>query len=146
MNVPVPTITKLKSLFSCFFGANIDIFPFIQTQWTILIQNNFSSIDFHQKIPIHSVRSGEPISAQNVESAATPSPLSGFYLIPESDLFGCEFWICSLFYLYMGGFAQLGLNRFKRGKKCCSQLQLWLDNDKLKSFCVQFNHCKAGVW
>ena len=33
----------------------------------------------------------------------------------------------------MGGFAQFGLNRFKRGTKCCSQLQLYLDTDKLKS-------------
>ena len=46
------------------------------------------------------------ISTQNVESAATPTPaatttMSGFYLLPESDLFGCEIWICSLFYLYM---------------------------------------------
>ena len=46
------------------------------------------------------------ISTQNVESAAAAPPaatptMSGFYLIPESDLFGCEIWICSLFYLYM---------------------------------------------
>ena len=43
------------------------------------------------------------INTQNVESATatTPTP-SRFYLIPESDLFGCEIWICSLFYLWMG--------------------------------------------
>ena len=33
----------------------------------------------------------------------------------------------------MGGFAQFGLNRFKQGQKCLSQLQLSLDTDKLKS-------------
>ena len=39
--------------------------------------------------------------------------------------------------VHMGGFAQFGLNRFKQGQKCCSQLQLSLDTDKLKSFnCV----------
>ena len=27
-------------------------------------------------------------------AAATTTPPSGFYLIPESDLFGCEIWIC----------------------------------------------------
>ena len=41
------------------------------------------------------------ISTYNVESAAaTPPPpttTSRFYLIPESDLFVCEIWICSLF-------------------------------------------------
>ena len=35
---------------------------------------------------------------------------------------------------YMGGFAQFGLNRLKQGQKCFSQLQLSLDNDKLKSY------------
>ena len=34
-------------------------------------------------------------------SSSCYSFLSRFYLIPESDLFGCEIWICSLFYLYM---------------------------------------------
>ena len=32
----------------------------------------------------------------------------------------------------MGGFAQFGLNQFKRGKKRFSQLQLSLDTDQLK--------------
>ena len=44
------------------------------------------------------------ISTQNFESAATTPPatthMSRFYLIPESDLFVCEIWICSLYYLY----------------------------------------------
>ena len=35
-------------------------------------------------------------------AAPAPSATSGFYLIPESDLFVCGIWICSLFYLYMG--------------------------------------------
>ena len=34
---------------------------------------------------------------------------------------------------YMGGFAQFGLNQFKQGQKCFSQLKLPLDTDKLKS-------------
>ena len=34
---------------------------------------------------------------------------------------------------YMGWFAQFGLNQFKRGQNCFSQLQLYLDTDKLKS-------------
>ena len=44
------------------------------------------------------------ISTQNVESAAaapTPTNMSHFYLIPKSDFFVCEIWICSLFYYYM---------------------------------------------
>ena len=41
------------------------------------------------------------ISTQNVESAAAAPIMSGFYLIPESDLFVCEIWICSMFYLYL---------------------------------------------
>ena len=45
---------------------------------------------------------------------------------------------------HIGQFAQFGLNKFKRGQKCFSQLQLYLDTDKLQ-FCVQFNHFKAGV-
>ena len=36
--------------------------------------------------------------------------------------------------MHMGGFAQFGLNRFKQGQKCFSQLQLCLDIDKLKSY------------
>ena len=35
--------------------------------------------------------------------------------------------------LYMGAFAQFGLNQFKRGQKRFSQLQLSLDTDELKS-------------
>ena len=35
--------------------------------------------------------------------------------------------------IYMGGFAQFGLNRFKRGQKRFSQIQLSLDTDKVKS-------------
>ena len=35
--------------------------------------------------------------------------------------------------LHMGGFAQFGLNLFKRGQKRFNQLQLSLDTDKLKS-------------
>ena len=31
----------------------------------------------------------------------TPPHMSRFYLIPESDWFVCEIWICSLFFLYM---------------------------------------------
>ena len=42
-------------------------------------------------------------------------------------------WMVLIYDIYIGGFAQFGLNRLSRGKKCCSQLQLSLDTDKLKS-------------
>ena len=47
-----------KSLLKVFW-ANIGLSAFIWTQWTILIQKNWSNIHFHQKRPILSVKSGK---------------------------------------------------------------------------------------
>ena len=46
---------------------------------------------------------------------------------------------------HMGGFAQFGLNQFKRGKKRFSQRQISLDTDKLKK-CNFVKSLQGGVY
>ena len=52
-----------------------------------------------------------------------------------------SFVVVVVIHAYMVQFAQFGLNLFKWGQKHFSQLHLYLDPDKLESFCVQFNQC-----
>ena len=56
-----PKNCQIKKYLLKFVLANIGLSAFIWTQWTRLIQKNWSNIHFHQKMPIHSVRSGEPL-------------------------------------------------------------------------------------
>ena len=55
-----PSNCQIEKSLLIFFLANIGLYAFIWTQWTILIHKSWSSIHFHQKILIHSVINGEP--------------------------------------------------------------------------------------